>query len=267
MAHVPRLTSRVSFGSGASTASDKSCGNSRCQLWSSSSAAATYLRQHMSNIISSRFPATARVAAAALAGLLAGAASANVPCDVAGHCESAESAPLEASHRPISLAAQVELATLTRAERLPRQFIVPPTQYRTFSGVGAVLCSLDGASQTSTAFLVGRFDIAVTVAHTFLFGEQWVPPENCEYISSGPLGQIRERIPIAELQAQWRTEPGTLGQPDSDLAVIRLSAPARLAQRTLSFTKFSHKHARIALIGYRGDIASDAARRKISGSA
>jgi hypothetical protein len=210
----------------------------------------------------------ARIAQAiilAAGGMLFDAASANIPCDMGGRCGSAELSP--GPHPLIAQAARVELATtLTRTERLPRRYIVPPAQYRKFSGVGAVVCSLNGKSRTATAFLVGRFDIAVTVAHTFLFDGEWAAPEDCAYISSGPRGQIRERIPIAELQAQWRAQPETLGQPDSDLAVIRLSAPARVAQRTLSFSKFSSKRAPVALVGFPADVAADAARRKTLGS-
>jgi hypothetical protein len=211
------------------------------------------------------FPRIAQVIVYAIGVVLFDTASANVPCEIDGRCGPAE-LPLY-PHQPIAQAAKVELATpLTRTERLPRRYIVPPAQYRKFSGVGAVVCSLDGKSRTATAFLVGRFDIAVTVAHTFVFDGQWAAPQDCAYISSGPRGQIRERIPIAKLQAQWRAQPETLGQPDNDLAVIRLSAPARVAQRTLSFSKFSLKHAPVALVGYPADVAADAARRKTLGS-
>jgi hypothetical protein len=40
-------------------------------------------------------------------------------------------------------------------------------EFLSFSGIGAIVCSVDGRQHMSTAFLVGAFDIGVTVAHTF----------------------------------------------------------------------------------------------------
>ena len=40
-------------------------------------------------------------------------------------------------------------------------------EFYSFSGVGAIVCTVNGQQRMSTAFLVGAFDIAVTVAHTF----------------------------------------------------------------------------------------------------
>src|SRR5262249_28125559 len=80
-----------------------------------------------------------------------------------------------------------------------------------FSGVGLVACTVDSGIQTSTAFLVGAFDIGVTVAHTFENGAHQVAPANCVYTSIDSQGQVRERIPVAYIRSQWQAEAGAFG--------------------------------------------------------
>jgi hypothetical protein len=139
-------------------------------------------------------------------------------------------------------------------------------EYGKFGGIGAIVCQLDGVRRTSTAFLVGRFDLAVTVAHVFDSNGQRISAESCFYANAGPAGQIRERIPVAYIKSQWQSDSASYGQPTSDLAVVRLSSPVKLAMRTLSLTRFHQRHAPAVLIGYAADLASDAIKRKVRGS-
>src|SRR5262245_11829983 len=45
--------------------------------------------------------------------------------------------------------------------------VLSDQEFYSFSGVGVIACTIDGKQHTSTAFLVGAFDIGVTVGHTF----------------------------------------------------------------------------------------------------
>jgi len=138
-------------------------------------------------------------------------------------------------------------------------------EYLSFSGVGAIVCTVQGKQQMSTAFLVGAFDIGVTVAHTFQSDGKWAQPENCVYTSTDSLGQIRERIPVSYVKAQWRSEDGAFGQPAKDFAVIRLSEPSKFAQRTMPLGKFSGAAANVLMIGFNSSLDSDTVKRKTRG--
>jgi Trypsin-like peptidase domain len=140
-----------------------------------------------------------------------------------------------------------------------------PAEYSAYSGIGAVVCISDGLIRTATAFLVGRFDTAVTVGHVFMSGRDWLAAYQCAYTNPGPRGQIRERIPVVSINAQWELEPETLGQPQDDLAVVRLAAPVKWARRTMPFTRFAHTHAPVVLVGFRADLAADTLKRKSLG--
>lgn len=135
-----------------------------------------------------------------------------------------------------------------------------------FSGIGAVVCSIDDKQVMSTAFLVGAFDIGVTVAHTFEDNGHWATPEDCVYTSTDSLGQIRERIPIQQIKAQWQAEEGAFGQPAKDFAVIRLSHPSHYAQRTMPLGKFSGSAAPVVMVGFNSDIYVDATKSKRRGT-
>lgn len=139
-------------------------------------------------------------------------------------------------------------------------------EYHSFSGVGAIVCSINGKQRMSTAFLVGAFDIGVTVAHTFEQDGRWTSPDNCVYTSTDSLGQIRERIPVSYIKTQWEAEIGAFGQTAKDLAVIRLSAPSRYAQRTMPLGKFSGLAAPVLMIGFRSDLESDPLKSKSRGT-
>lgn len=134
-----------------------------------------------------------------------------------------------------------------------------------FSGVGAVVCTVNSKQRMSTAFLVGAFDVGVTVAHNFADDGHWAGPENCVYTSTDSLGQIRERIPIVSIKAQWQDEAGAFGQPAKDFAVIRLSEPSRYAQRTMPLGKFSGTMASVLMIGFNADMDVDAMKSKRRG--
>ena len=136
-----------------------------------------------------------------------------------------------------------------------------------FSGVGMIACTVDSGVQTSTAFLVGAFDIGVTVAHTFENGHNGIVPTDCVYTSIDSQGQIRERIPVAYVRSQWETEAGAFGQPAKDVAVFRLSEPSRYAQKTMPLGRFTGDAAPVIMVGYRADIGWATIKRKARGMA
>jgi hypothetical protein len=137
--------------------------------------------------------------------------------------------------------------------------------YPSYSGVGIIACMVDGKQRTSTAFLVGAFDIGVTVAHTFSKGADGAEPNECVYNSLDSQGQIRERIPVSYVKSQW-DEAGSAGQTAKDLAVVRLSEPSRYAQRTMPLGRFSGDSASVVMVGYKSDIDADSIKRKARGT-
>lgn len=137
--------------------------------------------------------------------------------------------------------------------------------YPSFSGVGVIACKVNGKQRTSTAFLVGAFDIGVTVAHTFEKGADGADPIDCMYNSLDSLGQVRERIPVSYVKSQW-DEADAFGQTSKDLAVVRLSEPSRYAQRTMPLGRFSGAAASVVMVGYKSDIDADSIKRKARGT-
>lgn len=121
---------------------------------------------------------------------------------------------------------------------------------RLYSGVGALHCRVDGRERTVTAFLVGAFDVVVTVAHAFADGGGSVSPEDCTFINTDSDGRIVERIGVAEFRSKWIDEPSTRGVPRQDIAVARLERISGYAQRTLPFRKFDGHPRDVAIIGY-----------------
>lgn len=177
-----------------------------------------------------------------------------------------DASTLTAKHEPLlDLAAQLGWAALIGQANESRHTSIPRSEYRTFSGIGAIVCSVDGAQRAATAFLVGGFDIAVTVAHAFELEGRMAQAHECQYLVYGPLGQIRERIPLSEIHSQWRSERTSFGRPDSDLAVIRLRSAARLPQKTLSLTKFAFTGAPVSLIGFSPELGTDPQQRRLRG--
>ena len=132
-----------------------------------------------------------------------------------------------------------------------------------FSGVGMIVCTTDGVSRSSTAFLVGAFDIAVTVAHTFQSNGDAQP--HCVYNSVDSLGQIRERIPVAYIKSQWEVEAGASGELSKDLAVVRLTQPSRYAQRTMPLGRFTGNASSVVMVGFKEAGSSDTFKLKKRG--
>lgn len=201
--------------------------------------------------------------------LLFGASAANVypttGCKSLGDCNaSATQRIVPDEHSALRLAARIEYLELIGGEARADGHALTPKEYSAFGGIGAIVCRHGQQRRTSTAFLVGRFDVAVTVAHVFADHGRWIAPGHCFYKSAGPAGEVRERIAVASIKAQWQLEPETFGRAASDLAVVRLQAPVRFARRTLSLTKFAYKHAPVILVGYPSDIGA-ALRRKSPG--
>lgn len=172
--------------------------------------------------------------------------------------------PRELTARQISLSTSV--LTLTGVQTAAKSPALSDQEYLSFSGVGAVVCTVDNVQYMSTAFLVGAFDIGVTVAHTFEHNGTWTQPENCVYTSTDSLGQVRERIPVSYIHAQWESEDGAFGQPAKDFAVIRLSEPSRFAQRTMPLGKFSGSAANVLMIGFNANLDGDTVKRKTRGT-
>lgn len=139
-------------------------------------------------------------------------------------------------------------------------------EYFSFSGVGAIVCTVNGEQRMSTAFLVGAFDIAVTVAHTFEDDGVPMAASDCIYSTTDSLGQIRERIEISYIKSQWEAEAGAIGQAAKDFAVVRLKEPSKYAQRTMPLGKFSGGFASVLLIGLRDDLESDPLKSKSRGT-
>lgn len=152
--------------------------------------------------------------------------------------------------RSISAAMAYDVEAAALAGYRPQLDDLTRTEHRAFRGIGAIVCTVDGTRRSSTAFLVGAFDIAVTVAHTFEHKGVLVRSSDCVYHSADRWGQIRERIPIAYFKAQWREDPRTVGQPGKDLAMVRLRRASRFAYRTLSFSRFAGSAAPVMLIGF-----------------
>jgi len=137
-------------------------------------------------------------------------------------------------------------------------------EFYSFSGVGALVCNVRGSPRVATAFLVGSFDLGVTVAHPFEEDGVWAQPEDCVYTSTDSTGQVRERIPVASLKMQWQLEDGAYGRTAKDLAVIRLSYPSEFAQRTMPLGRFSGNAATVLMIG-SSPLEADTLKRKTQG--
>jgi hypothetical protein len=186
-------------------------------------------------------------------------------CSIGERCESDPLQPYEDSLTNRYEAALQRAASPDNSVRRPVE--LSEQDLSAFSGVGLVACTVDSGIQTSTAFLVGAFDIGVTVAHTFENGRQQVAPTDCVYTSIDSQGQVRERIPVAYIRSQWVAEAGAFGQPSKDIAVFRLSQPSRYAQKTMPLGRFNGDAAPVVMVGYKADIGWATIKRKASGLA
>jgi hypothetical protein len=181
-------------------------------------------------------------------------------CAAGQHCTSARHATATASERSLLDFAATLRDTAARRDELSSQ------EYFSFSGVGAIVCTVNGEQRMSTAFLVGAFDIGVTVAHTFEGRDGAAAPEDCIYTSTDSLGQIRERIPVSYIKSQWEAEAGASGHAAKDFAVVRLREPSHYAQRTMPIGKFSGAAVPVLMIGFRSDMESDPLKAKSRGT-
>ena len=179
-----------------------------------------------------------------------------------GQCSASGAHPID--HRDTELQATRTLADISDKTAAARSEL-SDQEYFSFSGVGAIVCTVNGEQRNATAFLVGAFDIGVTVAHTFVDNGQWAQPENCVYTTTDSLGQVRERIPVAYIKAQWQSESGAFGQLAKDFAVIRLAEPSRFAQRTMPLGKFSGFGANVLMVGFNSDIDTGTVKLKTKG--
>lgn len=172
--------------------------------------------------------------------------------------------PTSTDMRPWQLRGDIA-QTESRDIRDARLSELSDQEYFSYSGVGALICTVDGRKQMSTAFLVGSFDLAVTVAHTFTANGSQAAPSDCVYTSTDSTGQIRERLPVAYYKSQW-TEANAAGVPAKDLAVVRLAARSMFAHRTLPLGKFSGEAAPVVMIGFATDVDTDTFKRKSRGT-
>jgi hypothetical protein len=138
--------------------------------------------------------------------------------------------------------------------------------YSSFSGVGVIVCTVNGKARSSTAFLVGAFDVGVTVAHVFESDASGSAPTDCVYNTTDSLGQIRERIPVSYVKSQWDANPKLAGRASTDIAVIKLSQPSRYAQKTMPLGRFSGSAAPVVMVGFRADAESDTVKLKARGT-
>jgi hypothetical protein len=133
------------------------------------------------------------------------------------------------------------------------------------TGIGAIACEIDGKRQIATAFLVGRFDIAITTANVFL-GARAARPADCAYLTAGPAGDIRDRIPLLEIRSRWQQVTDANRSPAMDVAVVRLARDVTLARRTLSLKPWTRNTARIRMVGFPTHLVGDAFKREAEGT-
>lgn len=166
---------------------------------------------------------------------------------------------------PMQRAASLEYRELMGLGRRDGALPTTTQDNRFFSGIGAIVCRTQHTVRTTTAFLIGRFDVAVTVAHLFFAKDHWLEPAQCTYAQTDLAGYVRERIPVTRVTAQWLDEPATHGRSEADWAVVRLARPVLMARRTMAFTKLASVAVPALLVGYRGRDGLDTLRRKSSG--
>jgi Trypsin-like peptidase domain len=184
-------------------------------------------------------------------------------CAAGGDCGRDLAHPLQDQH---VRRYQTALQQTAGPEGSPRRAELSDKDYSTFSGIGVISCTVQGETRSSTAFLVGAFDIGVTVAHTFGPTGPDAPPPECVYNSVDSLGQVRERIPVAYVRSQWQAEADAFGQPAKDFAVVRLSTPSRYAQRTMPLGRFSGAATPAVMVGFQADLDADTVKHKSRGT-
>ena len=169
---------------------------------------------------------------------------------------------MDKSRQLVQLTAALENASI--GVNLAQRLELSDQEYFSFSGVGALVCNVNGSPRVATAFLVGAFDLAVTVAHPFEHEGAWARAEDCTYTSTDSTGQVRERIPVATLETQWQAEAGAYGTTAKDFAVVRLERASNFAQRTMPLGRFSGNAASVLMIGFGS--MEDTLKRKTQGT-
>src|SRR5690349_12516383 len=124
--------------------------------------------------VKSFFLALAAAATAAGALLSAPSADASSGLCAGGQC-TAPSREVTFERRGLELQTTRTLAEIADEATL-RRGQLSDQEFFSFSGVGAIVCTVKGEQRNATAFLVGAFDIGVTVAHTFVDNGAWVQP-------------------------------------------------------------------------------------------
>jgi V8-like Glu-specific endopeptidase len=183
-------------------------------------------------------------------------------CDVGTQC-AAEQTIAEPGKQLAELTSA--LATANMGYAAPQRHELSDQEFFSFSGVGALVCTVNGSPRVATAFLVGAFDLGVTVAHPFEENGVWAQPENCVYTSTDSTGQVRERIAVASLKTEWQLEAGAYGRTAKDFAVVRLQHPSEFAQRTMPLGRFSGNAASVLMIGF-SELDADTLKRKTQGT-
>jgi hypothetical protein len=135
-----------------------------------------------------------------------------------------------------------------RALAIPR---LSGEELQRYSGVGALNCRVDGRDRTVTAFLVGAFDVVVTVAHAFEDAGRSITPSDCTFINTASDGRVVERIGVVSFRSKWLDDPSTRGRPGQDIAVAKLERISDFAQRTLPFKKFDGTPTEVTVVGYQ----------------
>jgi Trypsin-like peptidase domain len=136
-----------------------------------------------------------------------------------------------------------------------------------YSGVGALHCVVGDEERIVTAFLVGAFDVVVTVAHAFETGGGTVEASQCTFINTDADGQVVERIPVAEYHSRWIDDPSARGQPREDIAVARLEHISDYAQRTLAFARFDGNATEVMVVAYQSGHGGEWIKGKVEGLA
>lgn len=122
---------------------------------------------------------------------------------------------------------------------------------RRYSGVGALHCWVGGRERLVTAFLVGAFDVVVTVAHAFEGEDGIVGPSACTFVNTDAEGRVVERIRVAEFQSRWVDDPASRGSLREDVAVARLERKSHYAQHTLAFKRLDDYPRDVTVVGYQ----------------
>ena len=122
-------------------------------------------------------------------------------CANGSSCEGTPADPGRAEMHQSRFFSALQMEATSNGQAARRRADMSDQEFFSFSGVGAIVCTVNGKQTTATAFLVGAFDIGVTVAHAFTRNGEWTPPDDCVYTTTDSVGQIRERIAVSYIKA------------------------------------------------------------------